>query len=171
MLPNPSLRAPKGRSNPAFKEIASVASPPRNDEADKNGLFRIIDANFNRSREGLRVCEEVTRFMWNSPALTKDLKSVRHGITDILKNAPASSKILFATRDVRSDVGREERRKSEMRRLDYSDIFGANIERAKESLRVLEEFFKLIDKNASAKFTKLRFKVYEIEKKALSHFQ
>jgi len=136
----------------------------------KKEIFRIIDANFNRSREGLRVCEEVTRFVWNSAALTKELKSVRHSITDILKNVPAASRILFATRDVGSDVGRLQRQRSEMRRLDYSDIFSANIERAKESLRVLEEFFKLIDKNDSAKFTKLRFKVYEIEKKALSHF-
>ena len=137
----------------------------------KKKLFRIIDANFNRSREGLRVCEDVARFVWNSPSLTKDLKAARHTITNILKNAPASSKILFETRNVRSDVGRKERAKSEMRRMDYSDIFGANIERVKESLRVLEEFFKLIDKADSAKFTKLRFKVYEIEKKALSHLQ
>ncbi len=135
----------------------------------KREILRIIDANFNRSREGLRVCEEVTRFVWNSPRLTKDLKAARHGITDILKNGRAGGKILFETRDVRSDVGRKAVQKSEMRRLDYSDIFSANIERAKESLRVLEEFFKLIDKTDSAKFTKLRFKVYEIEKKALSH--
>jgi len=135
----------------------------------KKEIFRIIDANFNRSREGLRVCEEVTRFVWNSAGLTKDLKTARHSITDILKKVCASKKILLPARNVRSDVGRKERRKSEMRRLDYSDIFSANIERAKESLRVLEEFFKLVDKNDSAKFTKLRFKVYEIEKKALSH--
>lgn len=137
----------------------------------KREVFRIIDANFNRSREGLRVCEEVTRFVWNSSVLTKDLKTVRHSITNILKNSPSTSKILFKARDVGSDVGRRVRQKSEMGRLDYSDIFGANIERAKESLRVLEEFFKLIDKNDSAKFTKLRFKVYEIEKKALSHLK
>ncbi|MDO8536173.1 MAG: thiamine-phosphate pyrophosphorylase [Candidatus Omnitrophota bacterium] len=135
----------------------------------KNEVFRIIDANFNRSREGLRVCEEVTRFIWNSPALTKELRSVRHSVTDILKEMPGASKILFETRNVRSDVGRRERKKSEMKRLDHSDVFSANIERAKESLRVLEEFFKLIDKKGSEKFTKLRFKVYEIEKKALSH--
>ena len=66
----------------------------------KREIFRIVDANFNRSREGLRVCEEVTRFVWNSPALTKELKSVRHGITDILKNTPSVSKALFQTRDV-----------------------------------------------------------------------
>jgi len=137
----------------------------------KKEVLRIIDANFNRSREGLRVCEEVTRFIWNSPALTRDLKAARHSITDILKNTPSVSKIIFETRDVRSDVGRKERAKSEMRRLNYSDIFSANIERVKESLRVLEEFFKLISKNDSIKFTKLRFKVYEIEKKAISHLR
>ncbi len=137
----------------------------------KKDISRIIDANFNRSREGLRVCEEVTRFIWNSASLTKDLKTARHSITSILKKSHISSKILFLTRDVESDVGRKERTKSEMKRLDYSDIFSANIERAKESIRVLEEFFKLIDKNDSAKFTKLRFKVYEIEKKALSHIK
>ena len=136
----------------------------------KKDILRVIDANFNRSREGLRVCEEVARFIWNSPVLTSKLKSVRHGITEILKDAPVSSKILFETRDVRSDVGRREPKRSEMERVDYSDIFCANIERTKESLRVLEEFFKLIDRGGSAKFTKLRFRVYEIEKKALSHF-
>ena len=130
-------------------------------------IFRIIDANFNRSREGLRVCEEVARFIWNSRPLTGELKAIRHSITDILKNSPAASKILFKARDVKSDIGRIERAESEMKRLGCSDIFGANIERAKEGLRVLEEFFKLIDKDVSAKFTKLRFKVYEIEKKAL----
>ena len=137
----------------------------------KKEIFRIIDANFNRSREGLRVCEEVTRFVWGSASLTKELKSVRHSITGILMHTPEVSGALFNARDILSDVGRKERRKSEMRRLDYSDIFSANIERVKESLRVLEEFFKLIDKNDSAKFTKLRFKVYEIEKKALSHLR
>ncbi|MDD5173371.1 MAG: thiamine-phosphate pyrophosphorylase [Candidatus Omnitrophota bacterium] len=137
----------------------------------KRDLFRIIDANFNRSREGLRVCEEVARFVWNSKPLTEDLKTVRHSITDILKKSPAPAKILFETRDVISDVGRDTRRKSEMRRLGYPDIFSANIERVKESLRVLEEFFKLVDKSDSAKFTKLRFKVYEIEKKALSRLR
>lgn len=134
----------------------------------KKELFRIIDANFNRSREGLRVCEEVTRFAWNSPSLTKDLKNVRHSVSSVLKGTPATAKILSNARDSARDVGRRSCSKSEMDRLTYNDIFSANIQRVKESLRVLEEFFKLIDKKSSAKFTGLRFKVYEIEKKALS---
>ena len=133
----------------------------------KKEIFRIIDANFNRSREGLRVCEEIARFVWNSPPLTKELKSARHKISAIIKTVPAVSKIMHESRDVERDVGRQKRTKSEMKRLSDVDIFGANIERAKESIRVLEEFFKLIDKKNSARFTALRFKVYEIEKKAM----
>jgi thiamine-phosphate pyrophosphorylase len=133
----------------------------------KKELYRVIDANFNRSREGLRVCEEVTRFVWNSPGLTKDLKTVRHSISSVLKDTPATSKILSGARDSGNDVGRAVCSRAEMNRITYCDIFSANIQRVKESLRVLEEFFKLIDKKSAAKFTDLRFKVYEIEKKAL----
>lgn len=132
----------------------------------KKEIFRILDANFNRSREGLRVCEDVARFIWNSPELTSELKSVRHKISAIIKSAPGSSRILCTARDSGIDVGRRTRTKSEMKRLDYPDIFRANIQRVKESLRVLEEFYKLIDKKMSAKFTALRFRIYDIEKKA-----
>ena len=137
----------------------------------KKELYRILDANFNRSREGLRVCEEVSRFVWNSPGLTRDLKAVRHSISKVLKDTPATARMLNDARDSANDVGRCGCSKSEMSRLTYGDIFSANIQRAKESLRVLEEFFKLIERKDSAKFTRLRFKVYEIEKKALSHLQ
>lgn len=130
-------------------------------------LYRIIDANFNRSREGLRVCEDVARFIWNSPSLTKELKSVRHSISFILQNTPKTAVILKRSRDTDGDVGRCVCQRSEMARATSEDIFGANIQRVKESLRVLEEFFKLFNKKDSCKFTDLRFKVYKIEKKAL----
>jgi len=128
----------------------------------------VIDANFNRSREGLRVCEEVARFIWNSPRLTNELKKVRHAVSGVLRDSPATSRILREARDSERDVGRCSSSKSEMARPGYNDIFSANIQRVKESLRVLEEFFKLVDKKSSAKLSSLRFKVYEIEKKALS---
>lgn len=133
---------------------------------DKKEIFRIIDANFNRSREGLRVCEDLARFIWNSRRLTQDLKHVRHGISAVLKNSPATSRILCRFRDTKKDVLKTRRTRSEMQRTAYPDIFNANIERAKESIRVLEEFFKLIDRKSSARFTALRFKVYDIEKRA-----
>lgn len=133
----------------------------------KKEVLRIIDANSNRSREGLRVCEDITRFILNSNALTGELKRVRHRISDIVKCLPVRSQFLLVSRDVKEDVGRKSWTRSEKKRLDYADIFMANIERVKESLRVLEELVKLIDERASASLKALRFKVYEIEKKAV----
>ena len=131
----------------------------------KRAIFRIIDANFNRSREGLRVCEDVTRFILNSPKLTKELKTIRHALSAIIREPSIGSRILYESRDVETDVGRRSRFKSEMKRLDSIDIFYANIERVKESIRVLEEFTKLIDAKVPAKFAALRYRVYDVEKK------
>jgi thiamine-phosphate pyrophosphorylase len=133
----------------------------------KREVFRIIDANLNRSREGLRVCEEVSRFILRSPKMTAELKSVRHAISTIVKDLSARSQALLESRDARGDIGKQLLFEGETQKSDCADIFSANIERVKESLRVLEEFFKLVDPNISARVLVLRFKVYDIEKKAL----
>lgn len=127
-------------------------------------ILRIIDANLNRSREGLRVCEEIARFVLNSRALTSDLKDARHKISAILKKL--DGRAVSLSRNAQDDVGRCSCLASEMKRADIADIFNANMQRVKESMRVLEEFFKLIDKKSSVSFTALRFKIYEVEKNA-----
>jgi thiamine-phosphate pyrophosphorylase len=126
-------------------------------------IYRIIDANFNRSREGLRVCEEIARFAIGSKELTEKLKSVRHGISTIKKDTGSGPIALISSRDVAGDVGRESNIRARTRRADLGDIFSANMQRTKESIRVLEEFFKLIDEDISRRFSRLRFKVYDIE--------
>jgi len=130
-------------------------------------ILRIVDANFNRSREGLRVCEEIARFVLNSRQLTDECKSVRHGITSVVKDLASRGLNLSQYRDVEGDVGKCSAIRSEMSRISYADIFAANAERVKESLRVLEEFLKIIDKDRSPSCSRLRFRVYAIEKKAM----
>ena len=126
-------------------------------------IYRTIDANFNRSREGLRVCEEVARFLLNDKPLTRDLKNLRHEITCALNtNTRFKSKLLQA-RSVKSDVGKKNSN-SEFKRNDARDIFEANIERSKEAVRALEEFFKLVSKSSSRKFKCIRFRIYDLEK-------
>jgi thiamine-phosphate pyrophosphorylase len=133
----------------------------------KRAVYRIIDANLNRSREGLRVCEEIARFALNSPALSKELKSVRHGISAAAMAISPASKALCGARDSKNDPGRESGLKSEMSRRDLSEIFAANMGRSKESLRVLEEVSKLGEGRMAARFARLRFALYEVEKKAV----
>jgi thiamine-phosphate pyrophosphorylase len=133
-------------------------------------LLRILDANFNRSREGLRVCEEIARFVLEHKTLTRELKAARHAVSRLFQKLPLTVSELVGARNVGSDVGRHAS-KLEAKRRDCLALFLANAERAKESLRALEETAKLIDAGAGAKFKKVRFKVYAIEKKALPRLE
>lgn len=132
----------------------------------KKDILRVIDANLNRAREGLRVCEEVARFVLNSSALTKDLKNLRHRVHHIYKLFPKKWKTVVVARDSAADVGKSPSA-VEMKRRDTDEIFFANMQRTKESVRVLEEFLKLYNHRLSGRFKRLRFDLYEIEKKVL----
>ena len=50
----------------------------------ENNLLRIIDANLNRAREGLRVCEDIARFSLQNKGAAKTLKTIRHGATNLV---------------------------------------------------------------------------------------
>jgi hypothetical protein len=131
---------------------------------DLNGLYRVIDANINRVKEGLRVCEEITRFILDSKSLTNDLKKIRHEI-DPLAAAFRRNPELLSQRDSIKDVGLKIYSRAELKRQDFADVFNANIQRVKESIRVLEEFTKLDDVNAALGWRKIRYDVYDFEKK------
>lgn len=127
-------------------------------------IFRMIDANLNRAKEGLRVCEDVCRYAWDEKVLTREYKDVRHGLTVAMEGL--NPKHLLAARDIGRDVGRPSTI-TEMNRPDMKALFWANNQRVKESLRVLEEASKLINPTTSAEIKKLRYAVYAIETKAL----
>jgi len=127
-------------------------------------LLQIIDANLNRTREGLRVCEDIARFSLENKSVTKSLKTIRHGATGlVLKSKKISLARLLSGRDTCRDKAKFIDFRKETG-IDISDIFMSNIERVKESLRVLEECFKLIDEKISRGYRKLRFNTYDIEK-------
>lgn len=128
-----------------------------------NNINRIFDANINRAKEGLRVCEEITRFILKSRSLTSGLKDCRHRIDGVIKKIPSSSKFLMM-RESSHDVGKNIYI-NELKRGDIQDIFFANMQRVKESVRVLEEFSKLKNKYCAIQFKNLRYRIYGIEKK------
>ena len=127
-------------------------------------IDRIIDANYNRAKEGLRVCEDVCRFINDDKKTTARFKKMRHDLMGAV--AVFGLKDIMASRDILRDVGRKTIA-SESCRSSVGDIFYANIQRVKESLRVLEEFAKLKNGCAASGLKKLRYTVYEIEKKSL----
>ncbi|MDP2941618.1 MAG: thiamine-phosphate pyrophosphorylase [Candidatus Omnitrophota bacterium] len=129
-----------------------------------NAVNRIIDANINRIKEGLRVCEEITRFLLESRALTAEFKNIRHKIDALSRRLPGAENLLKG-RDSCSDVGRRISA-GEFERKNAGDIFFANIQRAKESARVLEEFSKLSSRGLALEFKKLRYRLYTAERNA-----
>lgn len=128
-------------------------------------IYRILDANFNRSREGLRVCEEICRFILKDERSSRQFRKLRHAVTQGVTLLPIPPESLCRYRDSESDLGRkwpEAEKKSSV-----TGVFLANAERVKESFRVLEEFSKLSDMKVSAHFKELRFRIYELEKRVL----
>lgn len=124
-------------------------------------FHRIIDANFNRAKEGLRVCEDIFRFLCDDKTLTRKYKRIRHRLTAVV-SAWGLSRIILS-RDPVGDVGKQSSA-PELRRREMRDIFYANSQRSKESMRVLEEFAKLIDPRAAMALKRLRYQVYDLER-------
>ncbi len=129
----------------------------------KKKIYRILDANLNRAREGLRVVEDVARFYLNDEKLSKSFKSLRHRITRITRESFETEKLLLY-RDSRGDVGAKGMGKTERKRGKLKVIVEANLKRSEEALRVLEEFGKLVKEQSGEKFKRARFKIYDLEK-------
>ena len=120
-------------------------------------LFRVIDANINRLKEGIRVIEDIMRYRDNNKKLSSKLKLLRHKA-----KIDETTKLLFY-RDSINDVLRPTT-KSELNRSDIKSIILANFKRAQESSRVLEELFKLYDEKYSENFKYIRYELYNLEK-------
>ncbi|MBZ4666122.1 hypothetical protein [Mahella sp.] len=126
-------------------------------------ILRVIDANINRLREGLRVSEDICRFALNDQALSRQLKALRHHVKQAGDMIAPYSRLLDA-RDVQSDVGATTPNKDEARRDDIQRILAANMKRAQECCRVLEEFAKLYSDEAASTFKTMRYNLYTLEK-------
>ncbi len=129
-----------------------------------NKLSRIIDANCNRTREGLRVLEEVGRFWLDNEEIFNEIKILRHNFSKTESAIRILSKNSLNDRDSLNDVGKQYIPDLEGKRDDISTLVTANAKRVEESLRVLEEFLKLINKNnVTEQIKQMRFKTYTLE--------
>jgi len=133
----------------------------------QKSIYTVIDANVNRAKEGIRVIEDIIRFIFSNKKATRELKDLRHGIDSAIKKISPDYKIMIAGRDSNSDVGRKINTKSEFKRQDLTEILISNFKRVEESLRVMEEISKLMDKKAAEEFKDMRYKTYVIERKIL----
>ena len=104
-------------------------------------ILRIVDANCNRCREGLRVLEDYARFHENDSALSAELKQLRHDF----QNATAMLQSRAVTaRDTAGDVGTVITTASEANRESMAAVVTASAKRVGEALRSVEECAKVL---------------------------
>jgi len=131
-----------------------------------NSRLRIVDANLNRAREGLRVLEDVARFHLNNAEVSSRVKNARHELRECVRLAGWSEFALQSARDTPGDVGVSIKTQSEFARASVREVSIAAGKRVGEALRTIEEVTKTFERGAgpAAGFERLRYRVYDIER-------
>ncbi len=128
----------------------------------ERAVYRIIDANFNRGREAIRVVEDYCRFALNSVPLTERAKQLRHELSAAVGKLDAGR--LIACRDTPGDVGVGRKVDKQLKRTDLQDSFTAGCKRLTEALRTLAEVMQAINPDVAETIEKLRYDTYTLEK-------
>lgn len=128
-------------------------------------FIRILDTNLNRCKEGIRAIEDTCRFVLNDDVFYKKLRKVRHLSSKYLSSMYEE---MLNVRDSMKDSGRKVK---EQKRENLKNIVIANFKRVEESLRVLEEYSKIINFDIALKYKKLRYEIYNIEKKMVLKYK
>jgi thiamine-phosphate pyrophosphorylase len=126
-------------------------------------VYRILDANLDRAREGLRIVEEWCRFGLNSSQLASQCKDMRQEL------ASWHSSEMRACRDTAADPGTHLTHPQEEQRSSIEHLLQANLCRVEEALRVLEEYSKLYNSKMSAAIEQMRYRVYILESDLLAY--
>ncbi|WP_310484535.1 thiamine phosphate synthase [Chamaesiphon sp. VAR_48_metabat_403] len=126
-------------------------------------VWRILDANFDRAREGLRIIEEWCRFALNNSALASECKQMRQELG--MWHTPE----IRSARDTSGDVGTALSHPREEQRTGIEQLLQANLCRIQEALRVLEEYGKLYSPNLSSGCKQMRYRVYTLESNLLAY--
>ncbi|MGB5636805.1 MAG: thiamine phosphate synthase [Waterburya sp.] len=131
----------------------------------KKAIYRILDANLDRAREGLRIIEEWCRLGLNNQPLAEECKQIRQEL------AQWHSWELRQARDTPGDVGTDLSHPQEEVRESIEQLLQANLCRSQEALRVLEEYSKLYEPKMATACKQLRYRVYTIESSLLNNYR
>jgi thiamine-phosphate pyrophosphorylase len=126
-------------------------------------IERILDANLDRAREGLRIIEEWCRFGLNDSQLAQECKHLRQEL------ASWHTPDLRLARDTARDIGTTLSHPQEERRSSLEQLLQANLCRVQESLRVLEEYGKLHQPEMGMALKQMRYRTYILESQILGY--
>lgn len=127
-----------------------------------DAALRILDANLNRAREGLRTAEEYARLGLNDEAASKHLRDLRGLLQQVVESEPGLAARLLEARDIENDVGARPEADA-VQRDGLEDIARAGIKRAQEALRVIEETAQVVARPAAALAARARYGAYLAE--------
>lgn len=128
-------------------------------------IFRILDANFNRAREALRVAEDCGRFVLNDPAVTAMAKTMRSDLRGVLERMPTEE--FLASRDTAGDLGTELSSPLEPVRQGLEGVVAAACKRLSEALRTIEEYSKIVSPSSVLEIQRMRYNGYTLEQRVM----
>jgi len=134
----------------------------------ERAVYRIIDANFNRAREAIRIIEEFCRFALNSSSLTERAKQLRHELSAAIDKLDSSK--LISSRDTLGDVGIGKTVDNQLQRNNLHSCFTAGCKRLTEALRALAETIQTINPSVAKTIENLRYASYTLEKDIVLFF-
>ena len=134
---------------------------------DEGAVSRILDANFNRAREALRVIEDYARYALDYAPGARALKALRHELQAALEPLARTGRFTV-WRGADRDVGREDKLPAEALRPDASSVAAASFSRLQQALRSLEEYAKTVDSAMAAAVEALRYRSYEVEQQLMA---
>lgn len=120
-------------------------------------ILRLLDANLDRAREGLRVLEEWARYGLDRPDLVARSKDLRQRLGLL------HSDVFKLSRDAQGDPAAGMGHPAQGRRERATEVVAANAGRVQEALRVLEEFGRSVDPILAGEATRIRYLVYDLE--------
>lgn len=128
----------------------------------ERAVYRIIDANFNRAREAMRVIEDFCRFALNSKDLSGRVKELRHRLSGAVKQIDIG--ILLSSRDTLNDVGVGQKVQEQLTRIDINECLTAGCKRLSEALRSLAEAAQTVNVPVAGTIEAIRYDSYTLEK-------
>ena len=124
-------------------------------------IQRLIDANLNRAAEGIRLLEDLARFVTEDSACAAACKAARHDLQ-------VAAQVIWPDfarawhRDTAGDVGTQLSVPTEADRSNLRDLAVAAGSRSTQALRALEEVAKLASAQTYADLEAIRYRMYDI---------
>ncbi|MFQ5653222.1 MAG: thiamine phosphate synthase [Planctomycetota bacterium] len=129
-------------------------------------IARGLDAALNRLGEALRTVEDRLRFDRSLPVLPGRWREIRGMVGDLHRELERRRGPTALHRDVAGDPGApaaEEPAEPGPARRDLADLLAANLARAREAARSVEEALRAADPHLASRAERIRYRIYTLE--------